>query len=77
MSRGPVETEFTVAGVILIFSDSEDDYLAHLRQVLDRIRGANLRLNREKCEFGRDEIEFLGFRIKDGKRSPNDEKSKI
>src|SRR5699024_8582773 len=62
---------------ILIFSDVEDEHMDHLRQVLDRIRHANLRLNKEKCEFGREEIEFLGFQIKDGKRSPNDEKTRI
>ena len=62
---------------ILIFSDDEVQHMDHLRQVLDRIRGANLRLNKEKCEFGRDEIEFLGFRIKDGKKTPNDEKTEI
>src|SRR5699024_10864600 len=62
---------------ILIFSDNQDVHMDHLRQVLDRIRKANLRLNKEKCEFGKDEIEFLGFRIKDGTKRPSDEKTEI
>src|SRR5699024_12620268 len=77
MSLGSPPYEVHYHDDILIFTEIEDDHMGHLRQVLDRIRDANLRLNKEKCEFGREEIEFLGFQIKDGKRSPNDEKTRI
>src|SRR5699024_8433790 len=62
---------------IVIYSLTEEEHEKHVRTVLDRIRKANLRLNKDKCEFGKKEIEFLGFKIADGKKSPNDEKSKI
>ena len=62
---------------IVVFSVTEEEHNEHVRQVLDRIRAANLRLNKEKCEFGREEIEFLGFKLEAGKKSPNDEKTKI
>src|SRR5699024_6790698 len=62
---------------VLIYSNNEDEHMDHLRQVLERIRDANLRLNKEKCEFGKDEIQFLGFRIKDGTKTPSDEKTEI
>ena len=62
---------------VLIFSNSADEHQSHLKQVLDRIRSAGLTLNAEKCQFGKQEIEFLGYKVKDGKRTPNEEKSQI
>ena len=45
---------------ILIYSKSFTDHLSHLRIVLERIRGAGLKLNKAKCEFFKPELEFLG-----------------
>jgi len=62
---------------ILIFSKDEKEHKAMLKQVLDRLRAAGLTLNGEKCLFGKDEVDFLGFKIKDGQRFPNDQKCEI
>jgi len=62
---------------VLIFSENEEEHMEMLKQVLDRLRDAGLTLNGEKCLFGKDEVEFLGFKIKDGKRSPIDQKCQI
>lgn len=62
---------------VLIFSLTEEEHMQHVRIVLDLIRAANLKLNADKCEFGADEVEFLGFEVKDGSKTPNDEKSAI
>lgn len=44
-----------------------DELFERLRQVLDRFKAALLTLRLPKCEFGRKEIEYLGFCIsKDG-----------
>jgi len=74
---GDLPYAFTYLDDVLIYSDDPEEHLKHLREVLSRIRQAGLRLNSEKCEFGKDEIEFLGFHVKDGKRSPTDEKCNI
>ena len=62
---------------VIIYSSNYEQHLEHLRIVLERIRTANLKLNKEKCKFGKPEIEFLGFRIVNGQKFPNDEKTKI
>ena len=62
---------------VAIFSSTLEEHRTHLRTVLNRIKEAGLRLNGEKCVFGASEIEFLGFKIKDGKKIPSDEKKLI
>ncbi len=51
---------------ITIFSRSLDEHFEHVRIVLDALREAGLKLNRSKCVFCVNTIDFLGFRI-----SPN------
>ena len=46
---------------ITIFSKNVSDHLTHVKLVLDALSQAGLRLNREKCIFFTDKIEFLGF----------------
>lgn len=48
---------------ILIYSDTWEDHMKHLRFVLDRLREANLTANVEKCEFGKTTVTYLGFII--------------
>jgi hypothetical protein len=45
---------------ILIFSKNEADHQQHLREVLDRLRSADLYAKLEKCSFYQPEVEFLG-----------------
>jgi hypothetical protein len=45
---------------ILIFSKSPEEHLEHIRQVLDRLRSAQLYLKLTKCEFFKPEVRFLG-----------------
>jgi len=62
---------------IIIFSQDGEQHQRHLEEVFKRVRRANLRLNPDKCMFGSNEVEFLGYRIKDGKLCPNNEKCDI
>ena len=46
---------------ILIYSDSPDEHLVHVREVLRRLRAHNLYAKVEKCAFSVDTTDFLGF----------------
>jgi hypothetical protein len=48
---------------ILIFSDNPSEHRKHVRLVLAKLRTANLYAKAEKCEFDRDKVEFLGYRV--------------
>ncbi|GBG63210.1 hypothetical protein CBR_g36978 [Chara braunii] len=45
---------------ILVYSRSLEDHLGHPRQVLETLRRAKYKANRDKCEFVRQELEYLG-----------------
>ena len=62
---------------VLVFSESENDHLIHVKSVLDTLRTANLRLNAEKCKFGARKVDFLGFKIEDGTKAPTQDKTAI
>ncbi|GBG64137.1 hypothetical protein CBR_g40584 [Chara braunii] len=45
---------------ILVYSRSLDEHVEHLRTVLERLRQAKHKANRDKCEFAQQELEYLG-----------------
>ncbi|GBG92467.1 hypothetical protein CBR_g55546 [Chara braunii] len=48
---------------ILVYSRTLDEHLVHLRVVLDRLRAAKYKANRDKCEFAKQEFEYLGHYV--------------
>ena len=46
---------------ILIFSNSKEKHLLHVREVLERLRHYSLYANPKKYQFLATEVEFLGF----------------
>jgi len=60
---------------IIIFSDSWEMHLKHLKQVFDRIKQACLTLNLGKCEFGCAELDYLGHHVGLGKVQPRAKKA--
>ena len=48
---------------ILIYSPDVPTHLVHMRQLFRRLREADLKLNREKCNFFRSHIQYLGHLI--------------
>ncbi|UYV75621.1 hypothetical protein LAZ67_13000776 [Cordylochernes scorpioides] len=52
------------------------EMIERLREVLERIRSAKLTLKPFKCEFGRREVEFLGYVISTGGLKPGPRKIK-
>ncbi len=59
---------------IAIFSNTWEEHLTHVRQVLTRIREAGLTLNLSKCEFAKAELDYLGHHIGLGKVQPRAKK---
>ena len=59
---------------ILIYGVSQADHDQTLKQVFDRLKSKNLTLNKEKCEFNKDRIEFYGFIFSRGGVSPDPKK---
>ena len=58
-----VEFAFPYLDDIFICSRNEDEHRSHLMAVLQRLQGAGLAANAEKCEFGKPELDFLGHRV--------------
>ncbi|GBG61249.1 hypothetical protein CBR_g19781 [Chara braunii] len=48
---------------ILIFSKSMEEHMRHLEEVMQILKDAQLHLNLEKSEFGRDNVIYLGHRL--------------
>ncbi|GBG84219.1 hypothetical protein CBR_g38191 [Chara braunii] len=48
---------------ILIFSNSMEEHLKHLEEVLTILKKTQLHLNLEKSEFGKDSVIYLGHRL--------------
>ena len=48
---------------ICVHSSSVAEHKQHVARVLDTLRKAGLTLNAEKCQFFRDSVDFLGFRV--------------
>ena len=56
---------------LLIYSDTWEEHLLHIRIVLERLRTAGLRLVATKCFWGRPEVLFLGVILSGGSTRPN------
>lgn len=52
---------------ILIFSDDLATHRQHVKQVLQRLREAGLRIDIDKCDFEVEQTTYLGFILKAGK----------
>ena len=46
---------------ILIYSKTQEEHDEHVRQVLRRLREYGLYAKLEKCSFGQNQVEFLGY----------------
>ena len=45
---------------LLIYSKNAADHLSHLKEVLQKLREAQLSLKEKKCHFLQQQVEFLG-----------------
>ena len=56
---------------VLVFSHTLEDHLQHLCAVIERLRGAGLKLKPSKCHFIQKEVEYLGHVISPDGLKPN------
>nr|XP_048324599.1 uncharacterized protein LOC125420961 [Ziziphus jujuba var. spinosa] len=52
---------------IVIYSNTMEEHLQHLRQVFQVLQDNELYIKLEKCSFAQKEVMYLGHKIKDGK----------
>ena len=57
---------------ILIFSKTWEEHLVHLTHVFEKLEKASISLKLSKCEFGKNEIQFLGHVVKDQMLLPDE-----
>ena len=48
---------------IIIFSNSEEEHLAHIEEIFRRLGAADLKMKRSKCDFFKKHIHYLGHLI--------------
>ncbi|KAL0271862.1 UNVERIFIED_CONTAM: hypothetical protein PYX00_008824 [Menopon gallinae] len=54
---------------VIVHSQTEEEHRNHLQKVFSILTEENLKLNKEKCQFGREEVDYLGLTIKGGNRT--------
>lgn len=52
---------------ILVFSRDLESHQEHLRWVLAQLRAKKLYAKMSKCEFAKEEIQYLGHRVSEGR----------
>ncbi|GBG60904.1 hypothetical protein CBR_g16024 [Chara braunii] len=62
---------------ILVYSRTLEDHLGHLRRVLETLRRAKYKANRDKCEFVRQELKYLGHFVTPEGISPLSDKIQV
>ena len=48
---------------IIIFSDTEEEHLAHIKEIFKRLEVADLKMKRSKCDLFKKHIHYLGHLI--------------
>ena len=59
---------------IVIYSNTLKEHVEHLSKVFKILKQNELYVKKEKCSFAKEEVSFLGHRIKDGKLMMDDSK---
>lgn len=54
---------FTFIDDILVASKSEQEHRCHLNEIFKRLDENGIAINQAKCEFGKPEVEFLGYLV--------------
>ncbi|GBG65156.1 hypothetical protein CBR_g49952 [Chara braunii] len=59
---------------ILVFSKTLDEHQGHLRQVLEKLREANFKINAKKCDWAKTQVLYLGHVLDGDGVKPEDSK---
>ena len=57
---------------VIVYSETLEEHVNHLKAIFERLRKANLKLKPEKCKFVCDEVEYLGHIITSAGLKPNE-----
>ena len=68
---------FNYVDDIVIYSNSLEEHVEHLRRVLQAIGDAGLTINPEKTQMARGHIKFLGFIVGSGEKGIDPEKAEV
>lgn len=61
---------------LLIASSSQEEHRQHLKIIFSRLKEHGLQINVDKCVFGVETVEFLGYKISNGGSAPLPDKVK-
>lgn len=62
---------------IIVFSPSLQEHTIHLRKVFNQLKEAHLKIQLDKCEFFKKEVQFLGHTVSEDGVRPNFDKIEI
>ena len=62
---------------VIVFSNSFTEHVDHLRQVFQKLRDANSKLNPKKCVFGQEKVRYLGHIVSRDGVSTDPEKIRV
>lgn len=65
------KTVYVYLDDILIFSETLEEHVHHVRQVLQRLLENKLFIKAEKCEFHKESVSFLGYIVGSGQVKPD------
>ena len=77
MIRGAHDYCCVLTDDLTVFSTDFDSHLTHLADILQRLRQANLTVNKYKCHFATNNLTLFGFHLCNGKITPSEEKTKV
>ena len=46
---------------VIVYSETLEEHVSHLRTIYEQIRKANLKLNPAKCKFVRNKVEYVRY----------------
>src|SRR6266542_3385541 len=73
---GPYIYEFIIVYLddIIIFSQTMEEHLKHMRKVLEALRQVRLKFKIKKCEFAKKQLKYLDFIVEEFGIKPDPEK---
>ena len=74
--QGTEEFAAALLDDIITFSETWNEHLEHVREVLERLRKAGLTTRPSMCSFGMDEVVYLGYVVSGRKVKPTERKIK-
>lgn len=72
--RGLDEFTFSYVDDLLIYSEDKESHQRHLHEVFKRLSKYGLAINTDKCEFGQESLDFLGYHVSPAGIQPPEDK---